>query len=481
MMDRREFLHGLAMLGAVHAMPSLALTPETPPWAIGFEGVTGDLPPLPMQLRGSIPRACYGTIYRNGPALYSRAGQRYEHWFDPDGMVQAYQLGPDGVEHRGRFVNTAKYRQESAEGRFLYGGAGTRFSNQLPSRNNDSTNTANINVQPFNGELLALWEAGSAHRLDPDTLETKSSVAWSDELQGVPFSAHPRFDEKGDMWNIGSVPYARQPMLVLYHIGENGQLRKSKLHTLDFAGYMHDFVLTSRYLIALNSSAVMGEGDTFVDSLHWQAERPSQLLVFDREDFSLVKTIEVAPTFVFHFGNGWEENNVIHFTACQYPDMNIVSHGMRRLAQQQPGPYHDAPELVKYSVRLASGDSQVEQLGLAMEFPGFDGARPFSRQNLIGVSGHASSPSQLASAIVRVDPATGSVDRYNYGDGVIVEEPLLVPGQAESYIVHSFLDYAHKRSGLAVLQVSNLAAGPIALAHMPRTLPLGFHGCFMPA
>jgi carotenoid cleavage dioxygenase-like enzyme len=269
-------------------------------------------------------------------------------------------------------------------------------------------------------------------------------------------------------------------MLVLYHVGANGQLRTAKVVPLDFAGYMHDFVLTPRFLIALNSSAVVGTGDTFVDRIKWQPERPAQLLVFDRNDFSLRATIEVPAAFVFHFGNGWEQGERISFTACQYADASLVTKGMRQLAQQDCGDYHSRPELKLYSIDLAKAGAQVEPAGLALEFPGFDRAAPFAAQALVGVGGHDKSASSLGNAIVRFDPRTGATQRFDYGDGVIVEEPLYVPAKGGGYIIHSLLDYRHRRSGLAILKAEHLADGPLAMAVMNRVLPLGFHGCFCP-
>jgi len=267
---RRAFLKALAAVGAgaAQGLPALARGAGRPDWALAFDGVTQDLPPLDMQLRGRIPEACRGTLYRNGPARFERGGQRYGHWIDPDGMVQAFHLSDAGVSHRGRFVRTDKFRREEAAGRFLYDGAGSLLADTLAPGSNESMNVANTSLQPLGGELLALWEAGGPYRLDPQTLETRGRLAFSDELDGVPFSAHPHVDEAGDLWNIGSVPFATQPTLLLYHVGAGGELMKWRAHTLDFAGYMHDFLLTPRYLLALNSSAVSGSGETFVDSLH---------------------------------------------------------------------------------------------------------------------------------------------------------------------------------------------------------------------
>lgn len=480
-MNRREFLRGAAALTATQLMPGYLQAEAPPAWALGFEGVTDDLPPLAMDVRGQFPDDCRGRLYRNGPALYSRGAQRYQHWFDPDGMVQSFRIGAGGVEHQGRFIRTRRFVEEQDAGRFLYGGAGTRFKGALPVRNNESTNVANINVQPLNGELLAMWEAGSAYRLDPDNLDTLGTLRFDASLEGVPFSAHPHFDERGDLWNIGSVLFADRPQLVLYHVAASGKLVKSAVFPVDFPGYMHDFVLTPRYLVALNSSAVFGDGNNFVNRLHWQPQRASQLLIFDREDFSLKTTLEVPATFVFHFGNAWEERAQVHFTACAYPDLDIVSIGMRRLAQQLPGPYHEAPELKRYSVDVEGGRVRIESLGVDMEFPGFDTRRPFAAQSLFGAGGQARSSAGLSSAVVRVDPRSGQVERFDYGEGVIVEEPLYVPGPDGGYLLHSYLDYANARSGIAVLRAQYLAQGPVASAEMERILPLGFHGCFLPA
>lgn len=283
------------------------------------------------------------------------------------------------------------------------------------------------------------------------------------------------------MWNIGSVAFTDQPLLVLYLLGRDGSLRKSRSYTLDFAGYMHDFVLTPRYLVALNSSAVMESAETYVDGMRWDPERASQLLIFDRNDFSLVTKIDVPPTFVFHFGNAWEDGDLLHFTAAAHASSDIVTVGLRRLAQQQPMQYAHRPELVRYTLSIPDRRAAIHPLGVNLEFPSFDQRSPFAAQRLLGAGGQGGSESQLASSVLQVDPRSGEVHRHDYGDGIIVEEPLLVPGPEGGHVVHSFLDYERRQSGIAILAATRLADGPIAVARMDRVVPLGFHGCFMTA
>lgn len=481
-LQRRDFIKGLATLAAAQAVPLAAFAATNMSWTLGFAGLREDQPTLDLQVEGTIPAACHGSLYRNGPALYSRGAQRYGHWFDPDGMIQHFKLSATGVKHSGRFVRTRRFEQESAAGGFLYGGAGTNFPAQQPVRSNETTNVANINVQPLGGELLALWEAGSAYRIDPETLETLGQRHWSPELAGVPFSAHPRFDEQGHMWNIGSVPFVGRPALMLYHISPSGQLLNSRLHRLDFPGYMHDFILTPRYVLALNSSAVFREGENFVDRMHWEGSRPSQLLVFDRNDLSLVQTIEVPATFVFHFGNAWEDAGRIVFTACAHPDSRIVTEGMHLLAQQRSGDFHHRPRLVRYEVSLSRKTVDIHALDIDMEFPGFDRRQPFTAQRIYGASGQEASPSSLATGVIAVDPRSGDSQVFDYGPTTIVEEPVFVPSgerTSQGYLLHTYLDHENQRSGLSVFDAARIGEGPIAKASMPRILPLGFHGCFL--
>ena len=480
-MNRRQFLQATGVLAVTPHIPSLAAAEVQGDWRLGFQGVTEDISAQDLLVEGDIPESCFGTLYRNGPARYERAGQRYQHWFDPDGMIQAFRIGPEGVSHRGKFVRSRKFRQEQEAGRFLFDGAGTVFRDSVAVRNNEDTNAANINVQPFNGELLALWEAGAPYRIDPSTLETRGQQQWSEELAGVPFSAHPHVDAQGDLWNIGAASFASQPVLVLYHIGRNGVLKKYHAQPLEAMGYMHDFVLTERYLVALNSSSLMQQGESFVDRMTWTPSQRSELLFFERSNFALARRIPVPATFVFHFGNAWTEAGRTCFTACEYADDSIATRAMFHLAQRDAAAATPESRLVRYSVDVEAGQAEKTDLGVDLEFPVFDPRNPFARQTLFGVSSGRSANAGLSGSITRIDPRSGASEHYNYGDDYIVEEAQWLPGPDGGFLVHSFLNLRQRRSGVAILRAQALSDGPVALATMQGALPLGFHGCFVAA
>ena len=65
---------------------------------------------------GEVPDFVRGTYYLNGPARFARAGLRYRHWLDGDGMVCALRFERDGVHFTNRFVRTHKFVAEEKAG-----------------------------------------------------------------------------------------------------------------------------------------------------------------------------------------------------------------------------------------------------------------------------------------------------------------------------------------------------------------------------
>jgi len=121
-------------------------------------------------ISGQVPDGFAGTLYRNGPGRFSRQDWRYRHWFDGDGFLQSWQIGADGVHHRGRFIETDKWQAEEAAGRFIVPALGSVPPQPGGLTGPDDMNVANTSVILLGDELLALWEGGSAWSIDPDTL-----------------------------------------------------------------------------------------------------------------------------------------------------------------------------------------------------------------------------------------------------------------------------------------------------------------------
>jgi len=250
---RHAMLAGAAaLLSATRAraddwLDSFKAVRATNSWLIGYDSAPDRLDCPSLTIEGKWPAGLAGTFYRNGPARHQVGGLRYHHWFDGDGMVQAFRIADGRIAHQGRMVMTDKYRRELAAGRPLERGFGTALAELPPPRSPGALNVANINVISHAGRLLALWEGADAYALDPATLETKGLQVWRDDLKGVPFSAHPRLEPDGTLWSFGYSPLA--DLLLLYRIGADGTLQTAKALRVEDVGMVHDFVTTERHLV----------------------------------------------------------------------------------------------------------------------------------------------------------------------------------------------------------------------------------------
>ena len=139
------------------------------------------------------PAAC------NGPARHQLGDVRYSHWFDGDGMIRRYAFGSQCITHEGRFAQTPKFVAESAAGRWLEPPFATHPKDAPPPPSPDEMNVANTHIVAHGGELLALWEGGSAMKLDADTLDARGFKTWAPDYAGMPFSAHPRVEPDGTL------------------------------------------------------------------------------------------------------------------------------------------------------------------------------------------------------------------------------------------------------------------------------------------
>lgn len=226
-------------------------------------------------------------------------------------MIQKFEIKNATITHSAQFVQTRKYQQEQQANKFIYNSTGTTIPNGLYGRNNDSINTANTALQEWDGELLALWEGGSAYSLDPNTLATKGIKTWHEDLAHMPFSAHPLIDSLGNMWNCGFAPYAgKTGKIIFYHIAPKTGLKKHYVIDMPFRAYMHDFAQTDKSLIFLLPPYTFSNsaGNNFIDKFRWQPSLGSRLLVVDKDDLSQQKWFELPAGFVFHFGHATEQN-----------------------------------------------------------------------------------------------------------------------------------------------------------------------------
>lgn len=463
---------------------------KTEDWLKAFRTASRDEFAADAVISGKWPESLSGTLFRNGPAKHEIGGFRYRHWFDGDGMLQAWRMNPSGVRHHSRMIQTIKLADETAAGRALYPGFGSVPPNPAPVSSADKVNVANISVLPHHGKLLALWEAGSPWEMNPEDLSTRGLYSFGEDSDGVPFSAHPRIEPDGTLWNFGYVSGAG--LIALWHIDAAGKLVKMGAVPVSPMTMPHDFIVTAKHIVMLLPPfhfKPKAEMTNFLDGHVWEPEQPTRVLVVDKNDFSKVRWFELPAQWVFHFGNGWEENNVIHFDAARAPDPLSMIDSFRevmrgRRGKSNPSHHH------RYRIDLAAGTAaEIPMFGpdLMSEFPVIDPRVSTLRNNrLVFLCSSEQSPAAhpLLNSVGVWNDTSDRLAVFRYPDHIIPEEHLFVPKpgsapETDGWVVGSALDAKNDRMVLNVFDVRSVGDGPVATATLPYALPFGLHGRFV--
>ena len=490
-------------LRAIGGLPILLATGATAGNKDGFTGALDQEPRLlgfttaraeelasPMTaLSGRLPPELLGVLWRNGPAEHERFGHRYGHWFDGDGMVQAFAFNGTAVTHRGRILDTPKRRRETQAGRRIMPAFATLPPHPEPVLAPNDMNAANTAMLAHAGRLMALWEGGSALAVDPETLAAGQFVDWRQDLAGTPFSAHPKVEPDGTLWNIGYVS-APQPMLLFYRIDRTGRLVKANIMPMAPLGMVHDFVVTARHLIVLLTPFVlepdrMSSGHTsFLDAHVWRPALGTRVLTVDKDTLEPARRFELPPGFHFHHGNGWEESDgTIRLDLCQAPDpkfvttdLRAVMRGDRRFASTHPS--------YRRVVLKPKGTTRIDDVepGVA-EFLRIDPRRTGQRhRKVFALTGRGAGGGWPFDRVTCLDPERGAIDGWSYPRHQIPEEHVFVPrseAEGDGWLTGPFLDVRRRATGLNVFEATRLADGPLWQGILPYPLPLGLHGTFV--
>ena len=456
---------------------------------LGWHGVKEHQLAAPnLPVTGALPPDLIGTFYRNGPARHERGGHRYRHWFDGDGMVQAFRFDGRSISHLGRIVETAKHVAEEQAGRHIFPAFGTAAPRSPPLRGADDLNPANISVCHHGGELLALWEGGSAHQIDERTLNTIGRKTWHENLKGAAFSAHPKIEPNGTFWNFGNI--VGQGLLVLYHIASDGRLNNVGTVPIDNPGMVHDFAVTARHLIfvippLVYDQSLFGSEISFLDAHVWRPELGTRVLVVDKTDFTRRRWYQLPTGFNFHFGNAWEDSaQNIRFDYCVAADATVMTDTFRYVMR---GEFQHATGPTRFAqvVLHAGGGATQEITDVAAEFPRVSPAIVGRRyRQVYAVIGGIGISGAGLGGIARIDTETGIADSFEYGDRFIVEEHVFVPRpgtmtETDGWLVGTVLDLDDQVTRISLFDAARLSDGPIAWVSLPYPLPLGFHGTFV--
>lgn len=475
-LDRRQFLSSSLIAGAAIITPDMALAGATPPgWAAGVADVEADVPQETLMLiQGKMPAGLSTTLFRNGPAKFRRGDSASGHWFDGDGLVRRWNLQNGQATLAARFVDTPKRRLETRLNSIVQPGFGSPQRAGAVVNGPDDTNAANTSVLVNGGQLYALWEGGSAMMLDAETLATRGAKTFRRDLKHMPFSAHPRVEHDGTVWNFGG----NGRSTFIWKLNPDGSLAKAEMVALNRKSYFHDFTMTARHLIFVLQPWVQEEFKFPLSTgMAWKPQLGTQVLVVDKDDFTKRRVFELPAFSFFHLADGWEEKDgTIRFDGCLEADPTF---GQKSASALLRGEHIKAPPpMLTQIVLRPDGKAEMNATRITAEFPATDRRRAgLARRFTTHVTGYRNTP--FPHAIATWDWQKGHDDKHDFGSHQLVEEFLFVANGAsenDGWLIGTTLNLKAQKTELHLLNAAKLSDGPVTTWQASLPLPLGFHG-----
>ncbi|MEU5877588.1 carotenoid oxygenase family protein [Spirillospora sp. NPDC047279] len=446
-------------------------TTSRPAWLRGHMApVPDEIDAVGLEITGTLPPALNGRYFRNGPNPLP--GQDSGHWFTGHGMIHGVRLRDGRAEwYRNRWVRTRAFTDDApfVDGDFVIDRAAAR---------------ANTHVIAHADRILALIEVGFPYELTPE-LETVGACDFGGALSGG-MTAHPKEDPvTGELlfFGYGFTP----PYLTYYRLSADGRLVESREIVVPGPTMMHDFAITEHHVVWLDLPVVFdlelaGGGMPY----RWDDAYGARIGVMPRHGDGAVRWFEVDPCYVFHVGNAYEDarGRVVVDGARYSPDGFTAAWYEVGGSNRPPGGSVRAvagagrAALHRWTLDPASGRASEEPLDdRGVEFPTHDESRTGRDHRFLYTVAEG--------AIVKYDVRSGTSRALEFGPDVTPGEAVFVPdgdggggGEDEGWLLSIISDRDGHGSELLVLDASDLSF--TATVHLPRRVPAGFHGSWIP-
>ncbi|MET9021146.1 GNAT family N-acetyltransferase [Actinopolymorpha sp. NPDC004070] len=483
-------------------MPALHTTNASETTEARPAHMLGHLAPVPdeitaadLPVTGTLPPELSGQYLRNGPNPLP--GQRTPHWFTGSGMLHGVRIRDGRAEwYRNRWVRT-----RLLEGANPYGPHGTRDL---------AATVANTHIVEHGGRLLALCEGGLPYEVTPD-LDTVGPCDFGGRLTTA-MTAHPKTDPvTGELFFFG-YSVTHRPYVTYHRMSADGQLQDSVAIDVPGPTMMHDFAITAHHVVWLDLPLTFhpelgGKGMPF----QWDDDYGARLGVMRRDGTGGVRWFDVEPCYVFHVGNAHEQADgrivldVVRYSRSAWDSSwariggDAKADGAGRGLPGGPAGMANAvaetgvSALYRWVLDPRDGSVSEQPLDdLGVEFPTHDetrtglGSRYLYTVGTVGTDedgAHTGRPG--SGAIVKYDVESGNRQYHDLGPEIVPGEAIFVPAEGvrredDGWLLTVVTDKAGSGSDLLVLDASDVTGPPVATVHLPRRVPAGFHGSWIP-
>ncbi|WP_410652443.1 carotenoid oxygenase family protein [Amycolatopsis sp. cmx-4-54] len=478
---RRNVLRGAAALaigGAAATFASSESAFAAPnlrhPFVEGaFAPVKEEVTAFGLPVTGRIPRDLCGRYLRTGPNVLGLEDPRAHHWMLGEGMVHGVRLRDGKAEwYRNRWVRSSGVAAKLGE----------RYPWPVPAEDF----APNTHVIGHHGRILTLQESGAPpYELDGE-LNTLGPFDFGGSLDGS-YTAHTKFDARAD--ELHAVTYHPTWDHVRHlMVDRTGRVVRTTRIPVSDSPMMHDFGLTENYVVVFDVPVTFDPQPGKVVPYKWNPDHPARVGVMNR-DGGPVRWFGMDPVFYSHTLNAYEQGSTVVVDLTTMPAPFEVAGKQGFGGPSASGP----PVLERWTIDLARGRVRRRVLDdRPQEFPRVNESLVSRRHRY----GYSASPGELfdvyldkpsgsfGNALIKHDLRNGRSEVHRFGRGADASEAVFVPSsrsksEDDGYALAYVNDPDRDASDLVILAAQDFTAKPLARIHLPRPVPLGFHGSWV--
>ncbi|KAL7150561.1 hypothetical protein ABFS83_05G120900 [Erythranthe nasuta] len=485
--------------------------------------VVDELPPTACEVdgrSGPLPSCLNGAYIRNGPNpqfISTDSRRRPYHLLDGDGMLHVIRISGGRATFCSRYVKTHKHIVERENGYPFVPSVFASFNNGFPPSVarllltlarlvaghfdplNQGFGAANTSVSllPAGGGLFALCESDLPYRVKVTEEGDVITLGRHDFHSTEPFNlmtAHPKIDrETGEAFAYQYSVF--RPFLKFFRINSDGRKQKDvAINSIHGCTVIHDFAITKNYAVFGDSQIVVkpewvlrGRSPVGVDS--GKVPRLGFIPKYAEDDGEMV-WVDSPGLNMLHCVNAWEEEE-------DGGAATVVVVGSNALNVNQVFENIGLAELrlEKFTINLNSKTVKRRSLfeETVLDFGTVNPAYAGKKNRYVYA---AVIESKGIVGAVKLDLSlTGdnhnrdcTVAQHLYGSGCTGGELSFVPRESNNPLMEEdngyLITYVHDtntgESKFLVMDAKSPTLDIIAAVKLPRWVPTGFHGLFVP-
>ena len=226
---------------------------------------------------------------------------------------------------------------------------------------------------------------------------------------------------------------------------------------------------------------------SFSDSLGWHPKKGTQVLVVDRQTFSVVSQGKADPWFQWRFGNGCvDEDGTVVTEVVRYEDFQINQF----LKEVPQGQTRTAAKGTLWQIHLDPQSAQIIDthplLDRGCEYPTVAPdlvGQPWRYTYLLAHRRDADIRQELPGTIACFDHQTQTLTEADLGRNGYAVNPIYVPDPqypGQGWILTEVFEADSNSSQVWIFDAESLDRDPVCKLALPVVVPFGFHGTWKP-